>query len=40
MPTESALIVAAIVLAFTSFAIVLAWADFHSRDARGSSSHS
>ncbi len=31
MPTETVAIVAAIIIAFTVFALALAWADFHTR---------
>lgn len=36
MPTDVAIIVAAIVLAFFGFAGALAWADFYSHGGRGS----
>ncbi|HXX07873.1 MAG TPA: hypothetical protein VEH78_08510 [Pseudolabrys sp.] len=32
MPTETAIVVAGIVLVFAAFAISLAWADFYSRN--------
>jgi hypothetical protein len=34
MPTETAIIVAGIVLAFGSFAVVLAWADYYTWNSR------
>jgi hypothetical protein len=34
MPTETALVVAAIVTAFSAFAIGLAWASFYTRNVR------
>lgn len=33
MPTETAVVVGAIVVAFVGFALLLAWADFHTRKA-------
>ncbi|MGA7388661.1 MAG: hypothetical protein WA322_03330 [Pseudolabrys sp.] len=35
MPTQTAIIIAGVVLAFAAFAISLAWADFYSRNFRG-----
>jgi hypothetical protein len=32
MPTETAIVVAGIVLVFAAFAVSLAWADFYSRN--------
>jgi hypothetical protein len=34
MPTETAIIVAGIVLMFSSFAVALAWADYYTRNTR------
>ena len=34
MPTETAIIVAGIVLVFSLFAVALAWADYYSRNSR------
>jgi hypothetical protein len=34
MPTETAIIVAGIVLVFSSFAVGLAWADYYTRNSR------
>lgn len=34
MPTETAAVVAVITLIFTTFALVLAWADYYSRNSR------
>jgi hypothetical protein len=34
MPTETAIIIAAITLIFVTFAATLAWADFYTRDFR------
>ena len=34
MPTETAIIVAGIVLFFVVFAVTLAWADFYTRNVR------
>jgi hypothetical protein len=34
MPTETAIIVAGIVLVFAVFAVTLAWADFYTRNFR------
>jgi len=34
MPTDVAIVVAAIVVAFGVFAVALAWADYHTRGAR------
>ena len=34
MPTETAIIVAGIVLVFSLFAVALAWADYHTRNFR------
>lgn len=34
MPTETAIVIAGIVLVFAAFAIVLAWADFYTRNIR------
>jgi hypothetical protein len=34
MPTETAIVIAGIVLVFAVFAISLAWADFYTRDYR------
>ena len=34
MPTETAIIVASIVLVFGSFAVALAWADYYARNSR------
>jgi hypothetical protein len=36
MPTETAVVVAAIVLAFTGFALTLWWAERQTRDIKGS----
>jgi len=35
MPTETAIVVAGIVLVFAVFAAALAWADYFTRDHRG-----
>ena len=35
MPTETALVIAGVVLAFAVFAVALAWADYYSRGFRG-----
>jgi hypothetical protein len=35
MPTQTAIILAGVVLAFATFAISLAWADFYTRNFRG-----
>jgi hypothetical protein len=32
VPTETAIVIAGIVLVFAAFAIVLAWADFYTRN--------
>jgi len=37
MPTQTALIVAGILLVFAAFAVSLAWADFYSRNSRAHS---
>jgi len=34
MPTETAVIIAGIVLMFAVFAVTLAWADYYTRNAR------
>ena len=34
MPTETAIVIAGVVLAFAVFAIALAWADFYTRNYR------
>jgi hypothetical protein len=34
MPTETAIVVAVIVLVFAAFATVLAWADYYTRNVR------
>ena len=38
MPTQTAIIIAGVVLAFAAFAISLAWADFYTRNFRRSGS--
>ena len=34
MPTETAIIVAGVVLVFSLFAVALAWADYYTRNSR------
>jgi hypothetical protein len=34
MPTETVIVVAALIVAFAVFAVALAWADIHTRDYR------
>lgn len=34
MPTETAITIAGIILMFSVFAVVLAWADYYTRDVR------
>jgi hypothetical protein len=36
MPTETAIVVAGIILVFAVFAVSLAWADYYTRGTRGS----
>jgi hypothetical protein len=36
MPTETAVIIAGIVLMFVTFAVALAWADYYTRNVRTS----